>query len=239
MSAPTTKRQRTTRQPTRNPVHVLICLDKSGSMMFCADQARSAFNEFVTGLSGDGNDYTLSAILFDTEIRPLFSNLKLADVPKLDENNYVPSGTTALYDAIGHLLDSAKLRWGTMKQPYGKPKQRFLCIIQTDGQENSSRRYSQRTIFDKIKHRQDAGNWTFVFLGADQDAWETSQTLGISQGNTLSYDSSASAPTFRHLVQAVSSYSGSGVNATKDIFGIDSGVTTVTVNPTSGSHSNP
>ena len=65
-------------------------------------------------------------------------------------------------------------------------------------QENASREFSREDVFGLIDEKKEAG-WTFVFLGADQDAWIAGESLGIDRGNTLSY---ASSDTRRVLAMA-------------------------------------
>ena len=165
--------------------NVIFLLDESGSMASAASDVRGGFNTYVEKLSGDGNTYSLSAIKFGTTVRPLFANLPLADVPCLTTENYSPSDSTALYDAIGFALAEARKQWGTKSKPYGKD--RFIVIIMTDGFENVSREFDKEQIVAKIKRREEAGNWTFVYMGADQNAWDAASTLGFAKGNVLSY----------------------------------------------------
>merc|ERR1739848_720433 len=50
--------------------------------------------------------------------------------PRLDDSNYRPSNMTALYDAIGETLTN-----------YSSERDNIMVII-TDGEENSSRKYT-------------------------------------------------------------------------------------------------
>jgi len=57
----------------------------------------------------------------------------------------------------------------------------------TDGEENSSKEYTQEQMRTLIKEREDKGNWTFVYLGANQDSYKMAQKYGISQMNTTNF----------------------------------------------------
>ena len=184
--------------------------------MSTAADVRGGFNGYVEKLKDDGQSYSLTAVKFGTKVRPLFANLALHDVPKLTEENYMPLDSTALYDAIGHGMATASDQWGTVDQPYGKD--RMIFIIMTDGFENASREYSKDMIVSEIKKREEAGNWTFVYLGADQDAWSIAGQLGFTQGNTMSYASSASAETFGVVAAATSTTSASSAKSTRSFF---------------------
>ena len=68
----------------------------------------------------------------------------------------------------------------------------------TDGQENASTEYNQRKIFDLIKEKEKE-NWTFIFLGANQDSWLAGHAIGVSRGNTMNYDTYAMHETLTSL----------------------------------------
>lgn len=196
--------------------HITFLIDESGSMAPTAADVRGGFNAYVDHLAGDGNTYRLSIIKFGSHVRPLCANLPLAEVPRLTEENYRPLDTTALYDAIGYGLAEAQRLRGTTRKPYGR--ERELFIIMTDGFENSSREYTRNAIVTGIKQREEAGNWTFVYLGADQDAWAIGQDLGLAKGNVLSYHSAESGTMFRSLATASSATAGSALPHTVNFF---------------------
>lgn len=201
----TTKKTKKTQTKQTN---VIFIIDESGSMASAARDVRGGFNSYVEKLKGDGNTYSLTAIKFGTKVRPLFENLTLEKVPELTDKNYTPLDTTALYDAIGHGFSVAKEKWGTPDKPFGENP--VIMIIMTDGFENASREYKKEHVVTGIKEREQAGNWTFVYLGADQDAWSIASDLGIAQGNTLSYASSNTAQTFNSVAHATSRTSRGG-----------------------------
>lgn len=181
-----------------SPLHVLFIIDSSGSMSSKAGDVRGGFNEYVAQLCEDGTgSYRLSAVTFDTNVATLFSDMPLYQVPQLDEQNYRPGGNTALYDAIGISLDELTSALRTKDKPFGED--RALVIIMTDGEENSSRRFSKAQIANAITSRESAGNWSFVYLGADQDAWAAAAGLGFAQGNVAAYAATATTDVFRKL----------------------------------------
>jgi hypothetical protein len=62
-------------------------------------------------------------------------------------------------------------------------------VIFTDGGENASRKFTQDAIFTLIAERKAQG-WVFVFLGANQDAFEAGGQVGFAPGNTMNFDAS-------------------------------------------------
>lgn len=197
-------------------VDIYFLLDESGSMEDTASDVRGGFNAYVEALKGDGNTYTLTGIKFGTTVRSLFTNLSLAQVPKLTVDNYKPLDSTALYDAIGYALDEAKKRSATGEKPYGV--RRVLFIIMTDGFENASKKFSKEAIVARMKRREAAGNWTFVYLGADQDAWSIARDLGMAKGNVMSYASAESPQMFTSLASSTSTSATSTAPSTRSFF---------------------
>lgn len=62
-----------------------------------------------------------------------------------------------------------------------------LCVIQTDGHENSSTEHKFAELVLLIKEKEEAG-WVFVFLGAGVDAFDVGvRQMGMSAGNVMSY----------------------------------------------------
>jgi hypothetical protein len=208
--------KKTKKTPAAKQTNVIFIIDESGSMSTAAKDVRGGFNSYVEKLKGDGNKYSLTAIKFGTRVRPLFANLSLKEVPQLDEKNYTPMDTTALYDAIGHGFSVAKESWSTPDKPFGENP--VIMIIMTDGFENASREYKKEHVVEGIKEREAAKNWTFVYLGADQDAWSIAGDLGISQGNTMSYASDNTSRTFDNVAHATARASRGGSGQTFSFF---------------------
>ena len=56
----------------------------------------------------------------------------------------------------------------------------MLFVIITDGEENSSRKYSAEQIKERIEHQKEKYGWEFVFFGANMDAVLEASKLGIA-----------------------------------------------------------
>ena len=54
-----------------------------------------------------------------------------------------------------------------------------MFVINTDGEENSSREYSADKVHSMIEHEKEKYGWGFIFLGANIDAVQTAQRFGI------------------------------------------------------------
>ena len=104
-----------------------------------------------------------------------------------------------MYDAIGFTIDHIGRR---LDQSASKPDKVIIAIL-TDGKEVHSQKYTQQRVAEMIKHQQEKYSWTFVFLAANQDAFETGAALNISAAHTQNY-----AATGAGTVQAYASITG-------------------------------
>lgn len=206
---------------------IQFVLDETGSMNSCWDATINSFNEYIgsqrtvndgmvcrVGLtkfsdigrslfyrSSTDNDPTTTQ-----SIRNVYVQKDIKDVPLLTRSTYTPNGGTNLYDAIGKTIVDLD---GVVKD-----SQNVLVVIITDGEENASREYSVQAIKTMIEDRQAKG-WTFVYLGANQDAWKVGSTFGLAKGQTMSYSTAEMASTMDSLSMATTVYrSARSLNAT-------------------------
>ena len=164
----------------------VFLLDRSGSMESCIDDTIEGFNTFVESQKEFGGTMTLC--LFDHEFNTVYEKVPIDQVNPLNNETYVPRGGTALHDAMGQVLKM-------------NLSDDVMVIILTDGEENSSSKYTAAHVKDLV----DAKPWKFVYLGANQDAVLTAQGLGIQ--TSMGYDTSKTPELFRGLSAAVTRYS--------------------------------
>jgi Mg-chelatase subunit ChlD len=167
---------------------LIFLLDRSGSMETCRDDTIGGFNSFVKDQAVIGGKLTL--IQFDHEIQTTYTNVELKDIVPLTTETFKPRGSTALLDAIGEVIKSPKCT-----HP--------VVIILTDGQENSSTKFTKAHIKDLIEQKTKDG-WTFMYLGANQDAFAEAGSMGIAPACTMNYDVNKTPELFRALSATVS-----------------------------------
>ena len=161
-------------------VHCFFLLDRSGSMSGMRSAVVAGFNEYVQKQARLPGAFKLTLAQFDSQqpFEVLLEARDIREVPALKSRQFAPRGTTPLYDAIGALLEHAKLAAAGAAE--------VVVVVFTDGLENASRRYTQAKVFDRVRERQEAG-WTFVFLGANQDSYAAGATLGVARGATSNF----------------------------------------------------
>lgn len=168
-----------------NYTDINIILDRSGSMEQIKEATISSINEFINAQKLVPGDATLSLYQFDDKYDTVYENRPLQQASHLSNETFVPRGWTALYDAICTTIDSVGARLSKMTES-DRPK-KVLVVVMTDGHENMSKKFSKYDVASKIKHQQDKYSWQFVFLGANQDAIATADSLGFDKGSALTY----------------------------------------------------
>lgn len=96
---------------------------------------------------------------------------------------FQPRGGTALCDAIGDMITSMK------KVPTRGTK---VLVIETDGEENASSRYTSKAIKVMVEECQGEG-WTVIFLASNLDATETGASFGVAAAQCVSYNQHTSS----------------------------------------------
>lgn len=196
---------------TKPVTHVYAILDRSGSMSQLTESTIEGYNGFVDGLRKDNVELTL--VLFDNEYEVVLEDTPIKDVPKLDKGTYFARGGTALIDAVCKTLKGKKLS--------GKDK--AVVLIITDGMENMSHQYSTNDMKNLVETLEGKKNWTFTYLGANQDAWGTAQKWGFRQGNVANYAATDTGTRSAFVAMSVntSSLANSTVGATGKFYGTD------------------
>ena len=189
-------------------------LDKSGSMQVVRDATISGFNEFKNDQTAEEGQAHFTLTLFDTLFDTVASAVPIREVPDLDYETYAPGGMTALYDAIGYTI-----RLTDDFVAANKPDQ-VLFVIMTDGEENSSREFGHRQIFDLIQDRQDNAQYEFIYLGANQDSYAASQGIGMHAGRSVDYAASheGSRDAMKRASRNVSAHRRHGEKMREDFF---------------------
>ena len=189
-----------------NKTLVAFLLDETGSMGICRDSTIEGFNEYIRGLREDKDSkYRFTLVKFDSQrgMTTVHSNAKIKNVPLLSSETYIPGGGTPLYDSIGHIVDD------TEKSAHDR---KVIVVIMTDGEENASREWDRKRISDLIEKKQSNG-WAFMFLGANQDAWQSAGSIGIPMASAASYSQGDEVGTLRMAAFATTVYSKGSVAA--------------------------
>lgn len=172
----------------RTDLTEIICIiDRSGSMQSIRSDAIGGFNAFLEGQQKHPGEGRLTLALFNHDYERVYENVPLPEVPPLTEDTYVPEGTTALLDAIGRTLVDVSKRLAATPEAE-RPGQVIVAIL-TDGMENASTDYTRARIAEMIEHQRTKYAWEFVFLAANQDAFQAAQKLAIDPADAMPFAS--------------------------------------------------
>lgn len=177
---------------TKVKMNIYYILDKSGSMADRTDKVISGLNEFIQEHKKIEEDCVVSMYAFNMDLEVLFENKPISEVQVLQKDAYRPNGCTALLDAMGHVLQ---------KIPLDK---KSVLIILTDGEENSSSKYTASSILDMIESRKE--NLNIVYMGSNQDAILNGCNIGANKRSSLLYRDSHLQEAMRCTSAAVKRY---------------------------------
>ena len=178
---------------------IMFLLDESGSMGSMGNEPIQAVNAFIQEqkktLEKDGSTFSLWK--FNSNVTKLIDDVPLHDVEEFKDYN--PSSMTALYDAIGEAINNKK-----KKEKYDD----VVCVILTDGLENSSNVFSISQIKSMIKDMEKNHNWKFIYLAANQDAFSVGTNMGMQADFCSNYrcEPGEMIGATRKVSKAVSSY---------------------------------
>ncbi len=103
-------------------------------------------------------------------------NLKnIQEIFDLSNHPFKAMEETSLFSAVSKTIDATGEELHSIREA-SKPEKVIFVII-TDGKEKVSTDFTLEEMNEKIERQKNFYNWEFVFLGANQDAMESSQTF--------------------------------------------------------------
>ena len=159
--------------------HICIVLDASGSMSSIESDIKGSFNTFLDKQREEPGKTVFDLFQFSSEVERLVKSADLALFKDDLMAKYTCSGCTALNDAVCTAIDTMGREFAEM--PETERPENVLCVIITDGQENASKKFTTADVKKRIEHQQDVYKWEFLFLAANQDAFESGSALGIRE----------------------------------------------------------
>lgn len=165
-------------------IDITVLLDRSGSMASIKADTLGGFNTFLAKQQAEPDPAVLNLIQFDTMgYDRIIDAQPIKEAPPLTEAMFQPRGGTPLLDAMGRTISEAGERFKAMAT---KPKAVVMVII-TDGEENSSHAYTHAQVMEMVKHQTEVYKWTFVYLGANQDAIQAGGSMGFAAASSATY----------------------------------------------------
>lgn len=172
-----------------NHTHIVVVLDRSGSMATVADDTINGFNRFLDDQKSAPGTANITLNQFDNEFEVVIDNKDIKSAEHLTSKTFVPRGNTALLDAIGRSITTTGSKIESM--PEHERPSRVVMVVVTDGQENASHEFKQEKVFEMIEHQRTKYSWEFVFMGADQQAIKNASGMGFAASNAMNYAKSS------------------------------------------------
>ncbi len=170
---------------------ITFVVDRSGSMESIRSDAEGGINSFLVQQKALPGKAVLTLVQFDTEYEFVHNGVPLG---KVGYYQLVPRGSTALLDAMGRAIKETGERLA--KMPEAARPGLVIFVVMTDGMENASVEYSKAKVNEMVRHQQEAYNWKFTFLGANQDAMAEAKDLGIDQDGAAEFQACMVAEAF-------------------------------------------
>jgi hypothetical protein len=163
-----------------NYTHITLVADRSGSMAAVREDAEGAINTFITEQKKVEGQASLFFLEFDAphdQSNDWYHIVHDGDLQSAPAYELKPRGMTALLDASGLAITKTGEKLAAMDESDRPSK--VIFVIQTDGQENSSRDWNWQKIQEAIKRQTEEYNWQFVFLGMGADSWDQGARMGV------------------------------------------------------------
>lgn len=166
--------------PADQPLELIVILDRSGSMEQIWGDTMGGLRSFIASYREIAPHANLTLTLFNTQVVTPFTSTALSHVGEIKDGlpHFYPIGGTALNDAICGSIDEAGRRFAVYPEAI-RSKLRVMCLIITDGEENSSRSHSKSDVKMRVSRQQEQWGWEFQYLGANVDAIAEARQYGI------------------------------------------------------------
>ncbi len=171
-------------------IYNLIIVDESGSMSPLREATLSGINETINSIRSAQEEFattqehTLTLVTFDSsanrpDVRTMIDHQPILQVKGFTD--YMPTGCTPLYDAMGKSLTTLHHRIKDDKDATA------VVTVLTDGLENSSREWTASGLRRLIEQLKGEG-WSFSYMGSAHNVKEVTDLLSIENVVEFSHD---------------------------------------------------
>ena len=141
----------------KNLTELVFIMDRSGSMSGLEKDCVGGFNSMIKKQKKEDGECLVSTVLFNNSDTILHDRVSLKDIRQMKEEDYVPSGCTALIDALGnsirHISDVHRY---IRKEDNDRQKDTLIRILEYENYSRLDDLYRLKEYCNKeewIKHR--------------------------------------------------------------------------------------
>ena len=179
-----------------NGVLIHVVLDESTSMGGVTQPTIDSFNSWLKEQQlAEGECFLTLSKFNGATVNYVYTNKDIKAVEPLTRETYRPSGSTNLLDAIGDNIHKINDYLSSKKKSL---RPGVITVILTDGEENTSNRFTKSAIKGLVETAE-GKNWTFLFMGANIDAFSEGSAMGFGLSNTVQYNTSNMAGSMASL----------------------------------------
>ena len=164
---------------------IVFILDKSGSMSGLENDTIGGFNSMIKKQHSESGKCLVTTVLFSDTKQTIHDRIPLEEIKPMSAEDYIPMGCTALYDSVGSTITHISSVHKYIRKEDVPDKTVFVII--TDGYENASKEFSHEALKRLIDEKKQKDNWEFMFIGANIDAVQTAESIGISREMSANY----------------------------------------------------
>ncbi len=174
---------------------LVFIIDKSGSMAGLESDTIGGFNSLIQKQKKGVGECFVTTVLFDSDYSVIHDRLKIEEVTQMTDKDYFVGGCTALYDAVGSAIEHIEKIHKYIRREDIPSKVMF--VITTDGMENASKHFGGATVKSLIEKKKKE-DWEFIFIGANIDAFEVAEDIGIGRNRAANYVASSKGTNFMY-----------------------------------------
>lgn len=166
---------------------LIFILDRSGSMGGLEEETIGGFNSMLKKQSDEteAGEVIVTTVLFDDLYELLHDRINIKGIRPITKKEYFVRGSTALLDAVGKTI--GKIVNAHRNTIEDERPEKVMFVITTDGMENASKEYRYDKIKEMIEHQKDRYGWEFIFLGANIDAFDVAERMGIARDKAANF----------------------------------------------------
>lgn len=221
------KKQRSNSMLGTNRInHIAFVIDRSGSMGGISKNVVEVFDKQIERLARRSQEFDqetrVSVYLFNGSIECIVYDKDVLRLPSL-KGVYHADGSTSMLDATGRAIEDLK------KTPELYGEHSFLVYVLTDGEENTSTKYTSSKLSALIAGLPD--HWTFAAFVPDQNGVHEAKSFGFPKDNISVWSTTGKGleDAGERMFKATDNFMenrAKGVRGTRTLFSFDtSGVT--------------